>query len=180
MILYFVDLDDIRGRCHVQQIENRAKNWSLWHPTSQFLRSYTWLSTLNMVFTGNGVWVRDVTRVAWQRALHLGDIMKSTHVRGTWEETRKQRAGERKENLQRSLINFHFHPRASHQSVKTVTANVPQIRKVTVKFRQPRACRIYLFIKSLLQQLSTASKQCFLPLICFLTTGHRTSMCPLR
>ena len=128
------------------------------HPTSQFLRSYTWRSTLNMVFTGNGVWVRDISRVAWEQALHLGDIKKSRHARGMWEETRKQRAGERKESLQRSLINFHFHSRTPHQSVKTVTVNVPQIRKVTVKFRQLRARRIYLFIKLLLQQLSTASK----------------------
>ena len=33
--------------------------------------------------------------------------------------------------------------------------------------RQPRAHRIYLFIQLLSQQLSTASKQCFLPLMCF-------------
>ena len=39
---------------------------------------------------------------------------------------------ERKESLQRSLQNFHFHPAktpGTTQSVKTVTANVPQIRK---------------------------------------------------
>ena len=38
-----------------------------------------------------------------------------------------------KESLQRSLINFHFHPGnpGTLQSVKTVSANVPQIRKVT-------------------------------------------------
>ena len=112
-----------------------------------------------MVFTGNGVWVRDISGVAWEQALHLGDIMKSRCARGMWEETRKQREGERKESLQRSLINFHS--RTPHQSVKTVTANVPQIGKMTVKFRQLKARIIYLFIKSLLQQLSTASKQMF-------------------
>ena len=39
---------------------------------------------------------------------------------------------ERKESLQRSLQNFHFHPAktpGTTQSVKTVTANMPQIRK---------------------------------------------------
>ena len=43
----------------------------------------------------------------------------------------KAGTGERKESLQRSLINFHFHPGSSGtpQNVKTVTANVPQIRK---------------------------------------------------
>ena len=54
--------------------------------------------------------------------------------------------GRGRESLQQSLINFHFHPGnpGTLQSVKTVTANVPQIRKVQrpVKFRQPRACRI--------------------------------------
>ena len=36
-----------------------------------------------------------------------------------------------------------------------------------LKFMQPRARRIYLFVKSLSPHLSTASKQCFWPLICF-------------
>ena len=41
--------------------------------------------------------------------------------------------GRRKESLQPSLTNFHFHPGTpgTPQSVKTVTANVPQITKVT-------------------------------------------------
>ena len=41
--------------------------------------------------------------------------------------------GRGKESLQRSLTNFHFHSGnpGTPQSVKTVTANVPQIRKVT-------------------------------------------------
>ena len=45
----------------------------------------------------------------------------------------RERGGRGKESLQRSLINFHFHPGnpGTPQSVKTVTANVPQIRKVT-------------------------------------------------
>ena len=58
----------------------------------------------------------------------------------------RDRGGRGKESLQRSLINFHFHPGnpGTPQSVKTVTANVPQIRKV---LRQPRTRRIiYLFI----------------------------------
>ena len=46
--------------------------------------------------------------------------------------------GRGKESLQRSLINFHFHPGKSGtpQSVKTVTANVPQIRKVTTALKK--------------------------------------------
>ena len=45
----------------------------------------------------------------------------------------RERGGRGKESLQRSLINFHFQPGnpGTPQSVKTVTANVPQIRKVT-------------------------------------------------
>ena len=45
----------------------------------------------------------------------------------------RERGGWGKESLQRSLINFHFHPgnHGTPQSVKTVTANMPQIRKVT-------------------------------------------------
>ena len=45
----------------------------------------------------------------------------------------RERGGRGKESLQRSLINFHFHPGnpGTPQSVKTVAANVPQIRKVT-------------------------------------------------
>ena len=41
--------------------------------------------------------------------------------------------GQGRENLQRSLINFHFHAGnpGTQQSVTTVTANMPQIRKVT-------------------------------------------------
>ena len=48
--------------------------------------------------------------------------------------------GRGKESLQRSLINFHFHPGnpGTPQSVKTVTANVPQIKKVTT------ACQVSL------------------------------------
>ena len=65
--------------------------------------------------------------------------------------------GRGKESLQQSLINFHFHPGnpGTPQSEKTVTANVPQIRKVTT------ACQVSLdswgrveliIYKSLLQQ----------------------------
>ena len=41
----------------------------------------------------------------------------------------RERGGRGKENLQRSLINFHFHlgNPETPQSVKTVTASVPQI-----------------------------------------------------
>ena len=48
--------------------------------------------------------------------------------------------GRGKESLQRSLIHFHFRPGnpATPQSVKTVTANVPLIRKVTT------ACHVSL------------------------------------
>ena len=44
-------------------------------------------------------------------------------------------------SLQRSLINFHFHPGnpGTPQSVKIVTANVPQIRKVTTACSLPLA-----------------------------------------
>ena len=65
--------------------------------------------------------------------------------------------GRGKESLQRSLINFHFHPGnpGTLQSVKTVTANVPQIRKVTTacQVSLDSRGRVELFIyKSLLQQ----------------------------
>ena len=67
--------------------------------------------------------------VACEQALHLGDIVKSRRARGD----ANALAGEKKESLHRSFINFHFHPGnpETPQSVKTVTANVPQIRKVT-------------------------------------------------
>ena len=48
--------------------------------------------------------------VACGQALQLGDIVKSRRARGTREETRMRGAEERKESLQRSLIDFHFHP----------------------------------------------------------------------
>ena len=48
--------------------------------------------------------------------------------------------GRGKESFQRSLISFHFHPGnpGTLQRVKTVTANMPQIRKVTT------ACQVSL------------------------------------
>ena len=48
--------------------------------------------------------------------------------------TRQRGAGERKESLQRSLINFHFYPGNPEtlQSVKTATTSAPQISKVTI------------------------------------------------
>ena len=54
--------------------------------------------------------------------------------------------GRGKESLQRSLLNFHFHPGnpGTPQSVKTVTANVPQIKKVTSLAQIGElACRLY-------------------------------------
>ena len=65
--------------------------------------------------------------------------------------------GRGKESLQPSLINFHFHPGnpGTPQSVKTVTANVPQIRKVTTacQVSLDSRGRVELFIyKSLSQQ----------------------------
>ena len=47
--------------------------------------------------------------IACEQALHWGEIVKSWRMRGMWEEIRKQGAWERKESLQRSLPNFHFH-----------------------------------------------------------------------
>ena len=63
----------------------------------------------------------DGRNIACKQALLLGKPRENARARGRG-----------KENLQRSLINFHFHPGNSGilQSVKTVTANVPQIRKV--------------------------------------------------
>ena len=62
----------------------------------------------------------------------------------------ERRAGKRKESLQWSLTNFHFHPGnpRTSQNVKTVTAECCRLEKwqLSVKFRQPRAHRIYLFI----------------------------------
>ena len=48
--------------------------------------------------------------------------------------TRQRGVGERKQSLQRSLINFHFHPGNPEtlQSVKTGTTSAPQISKVTI------------------------------------------------
>ena len=68
--------------------------------------------------------------------------------------------GRGKESLQRPLINFHFYPGnpGTPQSVKTVTANVPQIKKVTIacQVSLDSRGRIELFIcKSLLQQLQS-------------------------
>ena len=65
--------------------------------------------------------------------------------------------GRGKESLQRSLINFHFRPGnpGTPQSVKTITANVPQIRKVTTgcQVSLDSRGRVELFIyKSLSQQ----------------------------
>ena len=62
-----------------------------------------------------------------------------------------------KESLQRSFINFHFHPGnpGTPQGVKMVTANVPQIRKVTTAYQVSLESRgrVELFIyKSFLQQ----------------------------
>ena len=64
----------------------------------------------------------DGRNIACKQALLLGKPRENARARGRG-----------KESLQRSLINFHFHPGNSGtlQSVKTVTANVPQIRKVT-------------------------------------------------
>ena len=65
--------------------------------------------------------------------------------------------GRGKESLQRSLINFHFYPGnpRTPQSVKTVTANVPQIKRVTIacQVTLDSRGRVELFIyKSLSQQ----------------------------
>ena len=77
----------------------------------------------------------------------------------------REREGRGKESLQRSLLNFHFHPGnpGTPQSVKTVTANVPQIRKVTTACQvisQDSRGRVELFIY-LYIAFATASKQCF-------------------
>ena len=70
-------------------------------------------------------------------------LMYERHARGD----AKAGGEERKGSSLRIIINFHFNLAnpGTLQSVKTVTANAPQIRKVTtaVKFRQPRAHRIY-------------------------------------
>ena len=46
--------------------------------------------------------------------------------------TRQRGAGERKESLQRPLINFHPGNPETQQSVKTATTGAPQISKVTI------------------------------------------------
>ena len=64
----------------------------------------------------------------------FGDIaVKTRRARGTLEENRKRGAAERKESMQRSPANFHFHSvnPGTPQSAKKDSANVPQIRKVT-------------------------------------------------
>ena len=71
--------------------------------------------------------------IACEQTPYLKDIVKSGRARGMRKETQSRATRGRRENLQRSLINFHFHPGnpETPQSVKTVTANLPQIRKVT-------------------------------------------------
>ena len=94
------------------------------------------------------------------QALHL-KISRKVDAREARERRRESGGrGERNESLQWSLINFHFHPGNPEtlQSVKPQTCR--RLEKWQVEF-------IYLFIKSHSQQLSTASKQCFWPLICF-------------
>ena len=106
-----------------------------------------------------------ISDIACEQALHLGDIVKSRRARSTREEMLKPEAGKRKESVQRSLINFHFHPGnpGTLQSVKTVTAVGRRLEKKQppVKIRQPRARRICFFYESLLQQLSTHQSNVF-------------------
>ena len=103
-----------------------------------------------------------------QASSPFGDIVKSRGARGTREETRSWGGGGRERrachDLSWTFISTPGHCKAWKLSPQTCRRLEKWQPPVT--FRQPRAFRIYLFIsKSLAQQLSTASKQCFWPLI---------------
>ena len=123
-----------------------------------------------------------ISDIACEQALHLGDIVKSRRARSTREEMLKPEAGERKESVQRSLINFHFHPGnpGTLQSVKTVTAVGRRLEKKQppVKIRQPRARRICFFMNRFCNSFPLI-KVMFLTTDIFLSKGQRTSMCSL-
>ena len=81
------------------------------------------------------IWVAMPIRetLACNKALHLGDIVKKkTHQRYVRGGAKAWGGGEKGE-LVMITHKFYFHPGnpRTRQSVKTVTANVPQIRKVT-------------------------------------------------
>ena len=57
------------------------------------------------------VWVYNCLFCSLQASSPFGAIMKSTCASGMRRETWQQGAGERKESLRLSLINFHFHSR---------------------------------------------------------------------
>ena len=113
---------------------------------------------------------------------HSLRAMQGLHLKISWKVHAREARGRRRESGGRGremracndpLMNFHFHPRnpGTPQSVKLQTCRRLEKWQPPVDFRQPRARRIYLFIylfiKSHSQQLSTASKQRFWPLICF-------------
>ena len=89
--------------------------------------------------------------IARQQTYNLGDIIKSRSTRGTQEEMRKQGARrERRSSLQWSLINFHFNlgNPGTLQSVELSPQTCHRLEKwqLPVKFRQPRALRIYFLL----------------------------------
>ena len=82
------------------------------------------------------IWVAMAIRetLACKKALHLGDIGKSKACqRHMWGDAKAWGGGEKGELMPRSLTNFHFYPGnpRTRQSMKTVNANLLQIRKVT-------------------------------------------------
>ena len=87
--------------------------------------------------------------LAYEQALLFGQAKRASRERAS--------EGRGKESLQRYLINFYFHPGnpGTPQSVKTVTANVPHIKKVTtacqVSLDSRRRVELYIY-KSLSQQ----------------------------
>ena len=97
---------------------------------------------------------------ACEQALHLWDIMKSRRVTGDVKSSSWGR--ERRACNDHSFIFI-----STPGSPKHKNCHRKHARDWKVTLRQPRAHRIYLFIKLLSHQLSTASKQCFWPLMCF-------------
>ena len=97
-------------------------------------------------FTSNSSHGRSVIHDSWnvrrRTTLCLACVQALLFGQAKWASPECASEGLRKRelstlNFQLSLINFHFHPGnpGTLQSVKTVTANVPEIRKVTTAYQ---------------------------------------------
>ena len=128
-----------RSVCH-QNFNCAAHKHNIFHTNfkkNELEPAITWKLVTCQRITLKNTWPRWVNTWATIRWSDTGQWVPSQS-----EPRENARArGRGKESLQRSLINFQFHPTgntATPQSVKTVTANVLQIRKVTT------ACQVSL------------------------------------